>query len=132
MLSVGRIPYLNCEPFFHRLGGVELVDLIPRRLGEAMAAGGLDAGPLSLMDYSSGSSRSSSPCPSASAAPRGARSVLCSPTGRSRDLRGARVGITGGDLDVGASCCGCCWPSATRSSPRAWVGAEEPCRGACS
>ena len=51
MLRVGRIPYLNCEPFFHRLTGVELVDLIPRLLGRAMAARELDAGPLSLMDY---------------------------------------------------------------------------------
>ena len=43
MLRVGRIPYLNCEPFFHRLEGAELVDLIPRRLGVAMASGELDA-----------------------------------------------------------------------------------------
>ena len=51
MLRVGRIPYLNCEPFFHRLEGARLVDLIPRVLGQAMAADELDAGPLSLMDY---------------------------------------------------------------------------------
>ena len=38
MLRIGRIPYLNCEPFFARLGGVELVALNPRRLGEAVAA----------------------------------------------------------------------------------------------
>ena len=50
MLRIGRIPYLNCEPFFARLGGVELVALNPRRLGEAVAAGDLDAGPLSLVD----------------------------------------------------------------------------------
>ena len=50
MLRIGRIPYLNCEPFFARLGGVELVALNPRRLGEAVAAGELDAGPLSLVD----------------------------------------------------------------------------------
>ena len=29
MLRVGRIPYLNCEPFFARLDGVELVALNP-------------------------------------------------------------------------------------------------------
>ena len=33
MLRVGRIPYLNCEPFFHRLEGVQLVDLILCVLG---------------------------------------------------------------------------------------------------
>ena len=38
MLRIGRIPYLNCEPFFARLGGVELVALNPRRLGEAVAS----------------------------------------------------------------------------------------------
>src|SRR3989304_7120178 len=47
MLRVGRIPYLNCEPFFSHLRGVDLVPLNPRALGQAMAAGPLDAGPLS-------------------------------------------------------------------------------------
>jgi chorismate dehydratase len=50
MLRIGRIPYLNCEPFFAHLGGVELLSLTPRRLGEATAAGQVDAAPLSLMD----------------------------------------------------------------------------------
>ena len=75
MLRVGRIPYLNCEPFFHRLTGVELVDLIPRRLGEAMAAGELDAGPLSLMDYLRIESELV-PLPYGIGCPTGARSVL--------------------------------------------------------
>ncbi len=75
MLRVGRIPYLNCEPFFHRLTGVELVDLIPRRLGEAMAAGELDAGPLSLMDYLRIESELT-PLPYGIGCPTGARSVL--------------------------------------------------------
>src|SRR4030065_541890 len=30
MLRVGRIPYLNCEPFFSPLRGVDLVPLNPR------------------------------------------------------------------------------------------------------
>ena len=50
MLRIGRIPYLNCEPFFARLDGVETVPLNPRQLGESVAAGQLDAGALSLAD----------------------------------------------------------------------------------
>ncbi|MCI0545687.1 MAG: hypothetical protein L0027_00200 [Candidatus Rokubacteria bacterium] len=48
---MGQIPYLNCEPFFSHLAGVELVPLTPRRMGQVMAAGHLEAGPLSLMDF---------------------------------------------------------------------------------
>lgn len=50
MLRVGRIPYLNCEPFFAHLTGVDTVPLVPRALGVALHAGELDAGPLSLAD----------------------------------------------------------------------------------
>ncbi|MFQ5520370.1 MAG: MqnA/MqnD/SBP family protein, partial [Candidatus Methylomirabilia bacterium] len=49
-LRVGRIPYLNCEPFFAYLEGVEMLTVSPRALGEAMAAGRLDAGPVPLAD----------------------------------------------------------------------------------
>ena len=94
MLRVGRIPYLNCEPFFHRLTGVELVDLIPRRLGEAMAAGRLDAGPLSLIDYLRIESELT-PLPYGIGCPTGARSVLVFSDRPLSGLRGAQVGITG-------------------------------------
>lgn len=50
MLRVGRIFYLNCEPFFAKLDGVEHVPLDPKKLGEAVAAGTLDAGAMSLCD----------------------------------------------------------------------------------
>ena len=50
ILRVGRIPYLNCEPFFAYLDGVETVTLTPRQLGTAIAAGRLDAGPVPLAD----------------------------------------------------------------------------------
>ncbi|MFQ5897525.1 MAG: menaquinone biosynthetic enzyme MqnA/MqnD family protein [Candidatus Methylomirabilia bacterium] len=50
-LRVGRIPYLNCEPFFAYLEGVETLTVSPRALGEAMAAGRLDAGPVPLADF---------------------------------------------------------------------------------
>ena len=48
-LRVGWIPYLNCEPFYEGLPA-PAERLHPRALGEAVAAGNLDAGPLSLAD----------------------------------------------------------------------------------
>src|SRR2546422_4490196 len=50
-VRVGRIPYLNSEPFYFTLDGHELVPLPPRPLGQAMEAGRVDAGPLSLVDF---------------------------------------------------------------------------------
>ena len=112
MLRIGRIPYLNCEPFFARLGGVELVALNPRRLGEAVAAGELDAGPLSLVDQLR-LETTSSPCPSASPTDHAAQSVflfshrplreLAGPSSASRRRRRRR-----------SSSCACCSPSSTR------------------
>src|SRR5258707_9505695 len=93
MLRVGRIPYLNCEPFFHRLEGVQLVDLIPRVLGQAMAADELDAGPLSLMDYVRLESRLV-PLPYGIGCPTGARSVLVFSDRPLSGLGGARGGLT--------------------------------------
>lgn len=50
-LRVARIPYLNSLPFYACLpGGTEVLDLPPRQLGEAAAAGAVDAGILSLCD----------------------------------------------------------------------------------
>jgi chorismate dehydratase len=49
-LRVGRISYLNVEPFFHAFPWPLADALAPRQLGEAVAAGRLDAGPLPLAD----------------------------------------------------------------------------------
>jgi chorismate dehydratase len=49
-LRVGRIAYLNVEPFFHAFPWPVAEALAPRPLGEAVAAGRLDAGPLPLSD----------------------------------------------------------------------------------
>ena len=125
MLRVGRIPYLNCEPFFHRLAGVELVDLIPRRLGEAMGAGELDAGPLSLMDYVRLESRLV-PLPYGIGCPTGARSVLVFADRALADLAGARIGVT---LETSTSVELLRVLLALRYAvePAAWVGPEERC-----
>jgi len=49
-LRVGGLPYLNSEPFFAYLEGVERVSMMPRALGAVMARGELDAGLVSLAD----------------------------------------------------------------------------------
>ena len=50
MLRVGRISYLNVEPFFHSFPWPIAESLPPRALGEAVADGRIDAGPLALAD----------------------------------------------------------------------------------
>jgi len=125
MLRVGRIPYLNCEPFFHRLEGVELVDLIPRRLGEAMASGELDAGPLSLMDYARLETRLV-PLPYGIGCPTGARSVLLFSDRPLSALTGARVGITG-ETSTSVELLRVLLALRYGVEPGAWVGAEEAC-----
>jgi chorismate dehydratase len=50
MLRVGRISYLNVEPFFHAFPWPLALSLPPRALGEAVAEGRVDAGPLALAD----------------------------------------------------------------------------------
>ncbi len=125
MLRVGRIPYLNCEPFFHRLTGVDLVDLIPRRLGEAMAAGRLDAGPLSLMDYLRIESELT-PLPYGIGCPTGARSVLLFSDRPLSGLGGARVGITG-ETSTSVELLRVLLALRHEVEPAGWVAAEEPC-----
>src|SRR5260370_32768157 len=93
MVPLGPIPYLNCEPFSPRLEGVELVDLTPRRLGEAMATGELDAGPLSLMDYVRLESRLF-PLPYGIGCPTRARGALVFSDRPLSGPGGARVGHT--------------------------------------
>jgi chorismate dehydratase len=126
MLRVGRIPYLNCEPFFHRLGGVELVDLIPRRLGEAMAGGELDAGPLSLMDYVRLESRLV-PLPYGIGCPTGARSVLVFSDRPLAGLAGARIGVTR-ETSTSVELLRVLLALRYAVEPMAWVGPEEPCQ----
>jgi len=125
MLRVGRIPYLNCEPFFHGLRGVELVDLIPRRLGEAMAEGQLDAGPLSLMDYLRLES-GLTPLPYGIGCPTGARSVLVFSDRPLSALDGARVGITE-ETSTSVELLRVLLALRYEVEPGAWVTAAEPC-----
>lgn len=49
-LRVGRIAYLNVEPFFHAFPWPLAAELPPRPLARAVALGEVDAGPLPLAD----------------------------------------------------------------------------------
>ncbi len=51
---LGRIPYLNCAPFFAGLtfeSGWDVTDVSPRQLGCRAEAGEVTAGPMSLVDF---------------------------------------------------------------------------------
>ena len=125
MLRVGRIPYLNCEPFFHRLAGVELVDLIPRRLGLAMAADELDAGPLSLIDYVR-LEAGLVPLPYGIGCPTGARSVLLFSDRPLGALAGSRIGVTR-ETSTSIELLRVLLALRHDVEPAAWVGPDEPC-----
>ena len=127
-MRVGRIPYLNCEPFFHRLHevqqGVELVDLIPRRLGQAMAAREIEAGPLSLMDYLRLETQLT-PLPYGIGCPTGARSVLLFSDRPLSALGGARIGVTG-ETSTSVELLRVLLALRYEVEPAAWVDAEAP------
>jgi chorismate dehydratase len=125
VLRVGRIPYLNCEPFFRRLTGVELVSLIPRRLGTAMAAGEIDAGPLSLVDYLRLESRLV-PLPYGIGCPTDARSVMVFSERPLARLGGARVGITG-ETSTSVELLRVLLAFRYEVEPAAWVEPDEAC-----
>ena len=51
---VARIPYLNSAPFFRGFSseaGYELLDYVPKVLGEKALSGEVDAGLISLVDF---------------------------------------------------------------------------------
>lgn len=52
-IKVGRVPYLEAEPFYFDMErrGIELQNTTPRQLGDALAGGELDAGPAQLVDF---------------------------------------------------------------------------------
>ena len=52
-IRVGRIPYLNSEPFYYQLvrDDIELQNMVPAALTRAAEQGEIDAGPLPLVDY---------------------------------------------------------------------------------
>jgi chorismate dehydratase len=52
-IKVGRVPYLNCEPFYFAMErrGIELCDMAPNAVASAAEKGEIDAGPAPLVDF---------------------------------------------------------------------------------
>lgn len=125
MVRIGKIPYLNCEPFFAHLSGFELKELTPRQLGRAVAEGVVDAGPLSLVDFSNlGSAVAGLPFVIASPGP--AQSVLLFSDRPVAQLGGATIGVTN-ETSTSVELLKLLLAFKYEVVPRAWVDAEGPC-----
>ncbi len=94
MLRVGRISYLNVEPFFHAFPWPLEAALPPRALGDAVAAGRVDAGPLALADCIRLEDRLVR-LPFGIVGPERAQSVLLFSRHPMRELGGRRIAVTG-------------------------------------
>jgi chorismate dehydratase len=94
MLRVGRISYLNVEPFFHAFPWPIALSLPPRALGEAVAAGQVDAGPLALADCLR-LEGTVARLPFGIVGPTRAQSVLLFADRPMRELGGRRIAVTG-------------------------------------
>jgi chorismate dehydratase len=92
-LRVGRISYLNVEPFFHAFPWPLAAALAPRALGEAVAGGTVDAGPLALADCIR-LERLVTRLPYGIVGPSRAQSVLLFSDLPMADLGGRRIAIT--------------------------------------
>jgi chorismate dehydratase len=94
MLRVGRISYLNVEPFFHAFPWPIAASLPPRALGEAVAEGRVDAGPLALADCLR-LERTVTRLPFGIVGPTRAQSVLLFSDRPLGELGGRRIAVTG-------------------------------------
>lgn len=123
-MRVGRIPYLNSEPFYFDLPGHELIALPPRALGQALAEGRVDAGPVSLVDVFR-----LEPELSALAlgiATRGpARSVILFSDRPAKELEGAVVGVTD-ETSTSVQILRLVLLDKYGVRPSAWVGTDDP------
>ncbi|MGH7265682.1 MAG: menaquinone biosynthetic enzyme MqnA/MqnD family protein [Candidatus Rokuibacteriota bacterium] len=93
-VRVGRISYLNVEPFFHAFPWPLAAALPPRALGEAVEAGTVDAGPLPLAECIRLGGRLSL-LPYGIATRDRAQSVFLFSSRPMGELGGRRVGVTG-------------------------------------
>ena len=123
-MRVGRIPYLNSEPFYFALQGHELVPLPPRPLGQAMEAGRIDAGPLSLVDFFR-LERTLRALPLGIATNGPARSVILFSARPPKELDGAVVGVTD-EASTSVEILRLLLTAKYGVTPRAWVDAAAP------
>jgi len=94
VLRIGRISYLNVEPFFHAFPWPIAESLPPRALGEAVAEGRIDAGPLALADCLRLEGRVTR-LPFGIIGPTRGQSVLLFSDRPMRELGGRRIAVTG-------------------------------------
>jgi chorismate dehydratase len=92
-VRIGRIPYLNCEPFFAHLAARPGVEMAPRALGRAVGSGAVDAAPLSLVDLLDLGSHVV-PLPFGIAVRGPVQSVLLFSSRPALELGGATIGVT--------------------------------------
>ena len=95
VMRVGRVPYLDCEPFYidmeHR--DIELYDLVPSALAAAAARGEIDAGPIPLVDCYRLADRFQPVAGFCLACTERARSMFLYSQRPIAELDGARIGI---------------------------------------
>ena len=94
---VGKIPYLNSEPFYYGMDrpDIELVKLVPSELSRAAEAGEIDAGPVPLVDCFRLEDRYIQLGQFCIATLNKSRSILLYSKRPIHDLGGATIGITG-------------------------------------
>jgi len=94
VLRIGRISYLNVEPFFHSFPWPITESLPPRALGDAVAEGRVDAGPLALADCLR-LEDTVTRLPFGIVGPTRGQSVLLFSDRPMRELGGRRIAVTG-------------------------------------
>ncbi len=124
-MRLGRIPYLNSEPFYWDLAGHDLVPLVPRALGRAMEAGRVDAGPLSMVDFFR-LERALAPLPFGIATSGPAQSVVLFSDRLPKELDGAVIGVTD-ETSTSVQILRLLLAAKYEVAPRAWVGPDGPC-----
>ncbi|MBI3326583.1 MAG: menaquinone biosynthesis protein [Nitrospinae bacterium] len=96
-LTVGRIPYLSCEPFYFAMErrGIPGYDVVPSALIGAAARGEIDAGPLPLTDCFHLDEQFRFLSGFCMATVRKAGSVVLHSKPPIQELTGARIGVPG-------------------------------------
>lgn len=95
-IRVGRIPYLNSEPFYFKLNSsrIELVSLVPSALFKAIETGDIQAGPLPVVDVLRLGKQYEELGPYCIATVDKARSILLYSKSSIENLSGTEIGVT--------------------------------------
>lgn len=95
-IRVGKIPYLNSEPFYYKLNRkeIELHTMVPSALSKAAEEGEIDAGPLPIVDYFRMEDRFTRVGQFCIATSQKSRSILFYSKRPIQDLDRATVGVT--------------------------------------